>query len=66
MTHFARALGAARSGKPDDAKAEIAELREKLRAANDAWGRAGRHPVAGRECLGALMLRASTTKRSRP
>src|SRR6516225_7857504 len=34
MTHFARALGAARSGQPDAAKADIAklaELREKLR-----------------------------------
>ena len=40
MTHFARALGAARSGKPDDAKADIAkfaELRDKLRAAKDAY-----------------------------
>src|SRR6195256_3267256 len=40
MTHFARAMGAARSGKPDDAKAEIAklaELRDKLRAAKDAY-----------------------------
>ena len=40
MTHFARAFGAARSGKPDAAKAEIAklaELREKLRQAKDAY-----------------------------
>ena len=40
MTHFARALGAARSGKPDDAKAEIAklaELSDKLRVAKDAY-----------------------------
>jgi tetratricopeptide (TPR) repeat protein len=40
MTHFARALGAARSGQPDAAKADIAklaELREKLRAAKDAY-----------------------------
>ena len=40
MTHFARALGAARSGKPDAAKADIAklaELRDKLRAAKDAY-----------------------------
>jgi tetratricopeptide (TPR) repeat protein len=40
MTHFARALGAARSGKPDDAKPEIAklaELRDKLSAAKDAY-----------------------------
>ena len=42
ITHFARALGGARSGKPDAAKADIAklaELRDKLRDARDAyWG----------------------------
>ena len=40
MTHFARALGAARSGNPAAAKADIAklvELREKLREAKDAY-----------------------------
>ncbi len=40
MTHFARAFGAARAGQPDAAKADIAklaELREKLRAAKDAY-----------------------------
>ena len=40
MTHFARALGAARSGKPEAAKADIAklaELRDKLREAKDAY-----------------------------
>ena len=40
MTHFARALGAARTGNPEAAKADIAklaELREKLRAAKDAY-----------------------------
>jgi hypothetical protein len=40
ITHFARALGAARSGKPDAAKADLAkleELRDKLRAANNAY-----------------------------
>jgi tetratricopeptide (TPR) repeat protein len=40
VTHFARALGAARSGDPETAKADIAklaELREKLRAAKDAY-----------------------------
>ena len=40
MTYFARALGAARSGKPDAAKADItklAELSEKLREAKDAY-----------------------------
>ena len=40
ITHFARALGAARSGNPEAAKADIArleELRDKLRAAKDAY-----------------------------
>src|SRR2546430_63531 len=40
MTHFARALGAARLGNPTAAKADVAkvvELREKLREAKDAY-----------------------------
>jgi hypothetical protein len=40
VTHFARALGAARSGNPDAAKADIAklaELRDRLRDAKDAY-----------------------------
>jgi Tfp pilus assembly protein PilF len=40
ISHFARALGAARAGQPDAAAADIAklaELRDKLRAANDAY-----------------------------
>jgi len=40
MTHYARAVGAARMGKPEAAKADIAklaELREKLREARDAY-----------------------------
>ncbi|HLT62985.1 MAG TPA: hypothetical protein VKZ92_00515, partial [Pseudohongiella sp.] len=40
ITHFARAIGAARSGQPDAAAADIAalaELREKARARNDAY-----------------------------
>src|SRR5712671_3921592 len=40
ITNFARALGAARSGNPDAAKADIAklaELRDKLRDAKDAY-----------------------------
>jgi hypothetical protein len=40
ITHFARALGAARSGQPDAAKADIAklaELRDKLREAKDGY-----------------------------
>jgi tetratricopeptide (TPR) repeat protein len=40
ITHFARALGAARAGNPDAAKADLAklaELRDKLREAKDAY-----------------------------
>jgi hypothetical protein len=40
ITHFARALGAARSGNPEAAKTDIAklvELRDKLRQAKDAY-----------------------------
>jgi hypothetical protein len=40
ISHFARALGAARSGKPEVAKidiAKLAELRDKLRDAKDAY-----------------------------
>jgi tetratricopeptide (TPR) repeat protein len=40
VTHFARALGAARSGDPDRAVADIAklvELRDKLRQTNDTY-----------------------------
>src|SRR5215211_2222309 len=40
ITHFARALGAARSGNLDAARsdvAKLAELREKLRTANDTY-----------------------------
>jgi tetratricopeptide (TPR) repeat protein len=40
ITHFARALGAARSGNPDAAQADIAklaEMRDKLRDAKDAY-----------------------------
>ena len=40
ITHFARALGAARSGNPAAAKGDIAklgELRDKLREAKDAY-----------------------------
>jgi len=40
ITHFARALGAARTGNPEGARAEIArlaELRDKLREAKDAY-----------------------------
>jgi tetratricopeptide (TPR) repeat protein len=40
ITHFAKAMGAARTGNPESAKADIAklaELRDKLREAKDAY-----------------------------
>jgi hypothetical protein len=40
MTHFARAIGAARAGNPEAAKPDVAklgELRDKLRGAKDAY-----------------------------
>jgi tetratricopeptide (TPR) repeat protein len=40
ITHFARALGAARSGKPDDARPDLERLlalRDKLRTMNDSY-----------------------------
>ena len=40
ITHFARALGAARSGKPADARADLdalVALRDKLKGMNDAY-----------------------------
>ncbi len=58
ITHFARALGAARSGNPAAAKADIAklaELRDKLRAAKDAyWSEQVDIQIEGRVGLGAL------------
>ena len=61
ITYFARALGAARSGNPDAAKADIAklaELRDKLRDAKDAyWSEQVDIQRAGRGRLGALCRR---------
>jgi tetratricopeptide (TPR) repeat protein len=73
VTHFARALGAARSGKPADAApdlAKLAELREKLAAAKDEYWRGQvdiQHRVAaawvafaeGRRAEGIEQLRAA-------
>jgi hypothetical protein len=69
MTHFARALGAARSGKPDDAKAEIAklaELRDKLLAAKDAYWAEQVDIQSQVANAWVLYAEASTTTRSRP
>ena len=61
ITHFARALGAARSGNPEAARADIAklaELRDKLRSRERRLlGGAGRHPVADRDRVAALRRR---------
>jgi hypothetical protein len=47
VTYFARALGAARSGHPEAAKAEIAKLDELHGKLKDAYlGRANRYPAA--------------------
>ena len=66
---FARALGAARAGNAEAAKADIAklaELRDQLREAKDATG-PSRSISSGRlRTLGCCMPRASTTTRSRP
>ena len=66
ITHFARALGAARAGKPDAAKADIAklaELRDKLREAKDPYW--SEIVDIQRQIAAAWVLppRASTTKR---
>ena len=57
ISHFARALGAARSGKPEAAKADIAKARRTARQAARSQGQLlvgdRRHPAAGRRCLGA-------------
>ena len=58
ITHFARALGAARAGQPAAAKADIAKLAELRDSAAQGQrrllGRAGRHPAPGRDRLGAV------------
>ena len=61
ITYFARALGAARSGNPEAAKADIVklgELRDKLRDARRCLlVRTSRYSGAGRNRLGALRRR---------
>ena len=68
ISHFARALGAARSGQPEAARADIAklaELRDKLRDAKDAyWAESGRHPAARSRPPGCCTPRANPTRRS--
>ena len=70
ITHFARALGAARSGNPEAAKADIAklgELRDKLRDAKDAyWSEQVDIQQRRSHLHGCSMPRASTMTRSRP
>ena len=68
ITHFARALGAARAGRPDAAKADIAklvELRDKLREARDPIGRRSSTFSARSRPHGCSRPRARTTMPSR-
>ena len=69
ITHFARALGAARSGNPEAAKADIArlgELRDKLREAKDAYWSEQVDIQRRSPPPGCCLPKASTTTRSRP
>ena len=58
MTHFARALGAARMGNPDAGQGRHRQVgrtaREVARGQGRLLDRTGRHPMAGRIGLGAL------------
>ena len=68
ITHFARALGAARSGNPDAAKADIAklaELRDKLRRPRTAIGRTSSTSSSRSRPPGCSTPKANTTRRSR-
>jgi len=70
MTYFARAVGAARSGDPAAAKADIAklvELHDKLVQAKDAyWAGQVDCPEADRKPPGCSMPKASATRRFQP
>ena len=67
ITHFARALGAARVNQPEAAQAEITRLIELSRQAASCQGcllvRAGRHSGAGGRPHGCSMHKANTTMR---
>ena len=68
ITHFARALGAARSGKPEAAApdiAKLAELRDKLREAKDAYWSEIVDIQRQVAAAWVLLRRASTTRRCR-
>ena len=67
--HFARGVGAARSGSLDVARAEVAkltELRDKLRETKDAYWSLGRHSSADRLRLGAICGGQVRSRRSTP
>ena len=69
IEHFARAFGAVRAGKPDDATADIAklaELRDKLSAAKDAYWAEQVEIERQSPPPGCSMRKVSTRRRSRP
>ena len=69
ITHFARALGRGAHRQSGGGQGRRREARRVARQAARGKGcllvGAGRHPVAGRDCTGCSMPRASTTTRSR-
>ena len=70
-SRFLPALGAARSGNPEDAGSDVAksvELRDKLaRGERRLLGRDRRYPAAGRRCVGAGRPREAARRvRGRP
>jgi len=68
ITHFARALGAARSGNPEAAKADIAklvELRDKLIANKDGYWSEQVDIQSRSRAPGCSMQKARTMRRSR-
>jgi hypothetical protein len=65
ITYTARALGAARSGNPEAAKAEIeklVEFRDKLRDAKDAYWQNKSISSGGRDRLGSLCRESKMTR----
>ena len=68
ITYFARAIGAARSGKPADAAADIARLAaihdRETRDEGRVLGRAGGHPAPRGRSVGAVRRRARRTTAS--
>ena len=70
ITHFARAVGAARVGQARRGQRRHRQAcrvaRQAARGEGRLLGRAGRYPMADRERVAALRAKASTTRRSTP